>query len=100
MVPRNAPFAALLLILISSLSTPDALPAQTAPAIESINQADLRADLFFLAGDEMRGRLAGSAENRMASAFIKSRFERFGASTGRLERLLLPVLQRRSDVGG
>ena len=78
MVPRNAPFAALLLILISSLSTPDALPAQTAPAIESINQADLRADLFFLAGDEMRGRLAGSAENRMASAFIKSRFERLG----------------------
>ena len=78
MVPRNAPFAALLLILISGLSTPDALPAQTAPAIESINQADLRADLFFLAGDEMRGRLAGSAENRMASAFIKSRFERLG----------------------
>ena len=30
---------------------------QPAPAMESISQADLRADLFFLAGDAMRGRL-------------------------------------------
>ena len=51
---------------------------ETAPAIQSITQSDLRADLFFLAGDEMRGRLAGSPENRAASAFIKSRFERLG----------------------
>ena len=58
---------------------PLALKAQeTAPAIQSITQSDLRADLFFLAGDEMRGRLAGSPENRAASAFIKSRFERLG----------------------
>ena len=51
---------------------------EAAPAIETIRQADLRADLFFLAGDEMGGRLAGSPEGRVASAFIKSRFERMG----------------------
>ena len=51
---------------------------EAAPAIETIRQADLRADLFFLAGDEMGGRLAGSPQGRVASAFIKSRFERMG----------------------
>ena len=67
------------LAIAALISCPLATHAQeTAPAIESIRQADLRADLFFLAGDEMRGRLAGSPENRAASAFIKSRFERSG----------------------
>lgn len=51
---------------------------EAAPAIETIRQSDLRADLFFLAGDEMGGRLAGSPQGRVASAFIKSRFERLG----------------------
>lgn len=58
---------------------PQPVDAQdTAPAIETIRQSDLRADLYFLAGDELRGRLAGSPEGRVASAFIKSRFERLG----------------------
>ncbi len=58
---------------------PGSLHAQeTAPGIETIRQSDLSADLHFLAGDELRGRLAGSPEGRVASAFIKSRFERLG----------------------
>ena len=66
-------------IIAALFSLPPVIRAQeTAPAIQSITQSDLRADLFFLAGDEMRGRLAGSPENRAASAFIKSRFERLG----------------------
>jgi Zn-dependent M28 family amino/carboxypeptidase len=53
--------------------------AQTrAPQNDSIRQSDLRADLFFLAGDAMRGRLTASEENRLAAEFIKSRFERLG----------------------
>jgi hypothetical protein len=55
------------------------LGAQTrAPGNASITQADLRADLFFLAGDSLRGRLTDTEENRAAADFIKSRFERMG----------------------
>jgi Zn-dependent M28 family amino/carboxypeptidase len=49
-----------------------------APQNESIRQDDLRADLFFLAGDSMRGRLTDTEENRAAADFIRSRFERMG----------------------
>jgi hypothetical protein len=51
---------------------------QRAPQNESIRQADLRADLFFLAGDSLRGRLTDTEENRAAADFIRSRFERMG----------------------
>jgi Peptidase family M28/PA domain len=55
------------------------LGAQTrAPENASITQADLRADLFFIAGDSLRGRLTDTEENRAAADFIKSRFERMG----------------------
>jgi Zn-dependent M28 family amino/carboxypeptidase len=50
----------------------------TAPCNDSICVRDLRADLFFLAGDGFRGRLTGSSENTLANAFIASRFERLG----------------------
>src|SRR2546428_11971182 len=53
--------------------------AQTrAPQNDSITKEDLRADLFFLAGDSLRGRLTDTEENRAAGDFIKSRFERMG----------------------
>src|SRR5439155_11204430 len=51
---------------------------QRAPQNESIRQEDLRADLFFLAGDSLRGRLTDTEENRAAADFIRSRFERMG----------------------
>ena len=51
---------------------------QAAPQNESITQADLRADLFFLAGDAMRGRLTDTEENRATADYIRSRFERMG----------------------
>jgi hypothetical protein len=50
----------------------------TAPRNDSIRQQDLKADLFFLAGDGFRGRLTGTPENELASDFIISRFERLG----------------------
>ena len=49
-----------------------------APQNESIRQEDLRADLFFVAGDSLRGRLTDTAENRVAADYIRSRFERMG----------------------
>jgi Zn-dependent M28 family amino/carboxypeptidase len=53
-----------------------------APAIDTIRQVDLKADLFFLASDAMKGRLTNTAENRIASEWIKSRFERMGLAPG------------------
>ena len=52
--------------------------SSAAPQNESIRQEDLRADLFFLAGDSLRGRLTDTEENRAAADFIRSRFERMG----------------------
>ncbi|HYN08181.1 MAG TPA: M28 family peptidase [Vicinamibacterales bacterium] len=67
--------AAILVLAVTSLS----LQAQSsAPAIDSIRQDDLRADLFFLGSDAMRGRLTNTPENLIASEWIKARFERLG----------------------
>ena len=49
-----------------------------APGNETILADELRADLFFLASDEMQGRLTETLENEITSAFIRSRFERLG----------------------
>src|SRR3954453_15265606 len=51
---------------------------QRAPQIDTIAQDGLRADLFFLAGDAMKGRLTDTDENRAAADYIRSRFERAG----------------------
>jgi len=66
-----------LFLLLCALAAP--VPAQErAPGNDTIRKEDLRADLFFLAGDEMRGRLTDTAENRLAAEWIKARFERLG----------------------
>ena len=55
------------------------------PGSDSIRAADLSADLHFLAGDAMRGRLVGTPEIGMAAEYLQSRFERMGlkpAGTG------------------
>jgi len=52
--------------------------SQQAPGMDELDASALRADLFFLASDEMRGRLVASAENDLATAFIRSRFQRLG----------------------
>src|SRR5262245_53197020 len=54
------------------------LAQQKAPGNDSITQTDLRADLSFLAGDTMRGRLTDTNENRLTSDYIRARFERAG----------------------
>lgn len=51
---------------------------QPAPGIDSIRKDEMRADLFFLAGDSMRGRLTDTPENALAADWIASRFERLG----------------------
>jgi len=69
----NRAYLALVLCLASPLA------AQTpAPGNDTIRKEGLKADLFFLASDEMRGRLSEDPENRIAALFIRSRFERLG----------------------
>jgi Zn-dependent M28 family amino/carboxypeptidase len=51
---------------------------ERAPHVDSIRKAELRADLFFLAGDGMRGRLTDTSENALAAEWLKARFERLG----------------------
>ena len=53
-----------------------------APFNDSIRLADLKADLFFLAGDSFKGRLVGTPENALAAEFVRSRFERAGLKPG------------------
>ena len=67
-----------ILAVLVLLATPVLLAQQEAPQNDSIRQSELRADLFFLASDSMQGRLAATAENRLAAEFIKSRFDRLG----------------------
>jgi len=67
------------LIALATLATvvsPGAEPS--APRNDSIRQQDLKAALFFLAGDGFRGRLTATPENDLAAQFIASRFERMG----------------------
>src|SRR3981081_3525339 len=65
-------------VAIAAALIPPLAAQQRAPQNESIRQEDLRADLFFLAGDSLRGRLTDTEENRAAADFIRSRFERLG----------------------
>src|SRR3954469_23019338 len=64
-------------LIVGSLLAPLAAQ-QRAPQNESIRQEDMRADLFFVAGDSLRGRLTDTEENRASADFIRSRFERMG----------------------
>jgi Zn-dependent M28 family amino/carboxypeptidase len=68
-----------LLAALVTIATIASLSAQQrAPQNESIRAEELRADLFFHAGDAMRGRLTDTVENRATADYIRSRFERIG----------------------
>ena len=54
-----------------------------APRLDSIRQSDLRADLFFLAGDGMHGRLTNTPENALAAEWVEVAVRAAGAKTGR-----------------
>lgn len=68
----------LALTLLCLAAIPLGAQEARAPQNESVRQSDLRADLFFLAGDSLRGRLTNTDGNQAAADFIKSRFERLG----------------------
>ena len=53
-------------------------PSDPAPHNDSIRAEELSADLHFLAGDGMRGRLVGTSEIERAAEFIAARFDSLG----------------------
>jgi Zn-dependent M28 family amino/carboxypeptidase len=60
-----------------------ALPAQDrAPSNDVITKEALKADLFFLASDDLQGRLTNTSGNRIAADWIAQRFERMGLVPG------------------
>jgi hypothetical protein len=70
-----------LLLLALLLSSTD-LGAQAAPkppaAIAAIREADLKRDLYVMAGDAMRGREAGTIDEMRASIWSADEFEKIG----------------------
>ncbi|MEM7518637.1 MAG: hypothetical protein AAF368_17155, partial [Planctomycetota bacterium] len=52
------------------------------PALATIDADEIRADLMFLASDEMAGRDSPSEEQRIAARFIRSRLQRLGFQPG------------------
>ncbi|HEY0161799.1 MAG TPA: PA domain-containing protein, partial [Edaphobacter sp.] len=68
---------ALCLLLATSLAAP--LSAQSsAQSSDSIRTDDLKADIYFLASDDLAGRNSGSLEDHIATDYIASEFLRLG----------------------
>src|SRR5436190_17301307 len=65
-------------VVLALLLTAAAFGQSGAPAIETIRKDDLKADLFFLASDAMRGRLPGTPEYAVAAEWIAARYARLG----------------------
>ena len=62
-------------VAVVAVAAQDTTPA---PGNSSIRATDLEADVRFLAGDGMQGRLTDTPGNRQAAEFIASRFARLG----------------------
>ena len=73
---------------------------ERAPQNDSIRKEDMRPDLFFVAGDSMRGRLTDTIENRAAADFIASRFERLGLKgAGQVGSFYQPYNLMKASIG-
>ena len=70
-------------VLVLVCAAAIALEAQDrAPSNDLITKQALRADLFFLASDNLQGRLTNTPGNRIAADWIAQRFERMGLAPG------------------
>ena len=74
---RSIPKVAFLLVPLL-FATATASPQRTNDPIERIREADLKADLFALAGDQTRGREGGTIDELTASAWLAERAREAG----------------------
>jgi hypothetical protein len=89
----------MLLPLLLSLSVPAGDELRLARALETIEAGEIRADLYFFASDEMRGRDTPSNEQRVAARFLRARLERLGFQPGARASFFheYPLQRRRID---
>ncbi len=86
--PYNSPrgfvmrFRIVAVVAVAAVVSVGAQGQGRAPQIDSIREDQLRADLFFLAGDSMQGRLTDTPTNGIAADWIRARFERLGLRPG------------------
>ncbi len=68
-------------------------------ALETIEASEIRADLYFFADPELRGRDTPSNEQRVAARFLRARLERLGVLPGAGTSFFFeyPLQQRRID---
>ena len=72
--------AALLLLLLAAPSSASAQGLE--PALEAVQTENVRADIHFIASDEMQGRDTPSPEIRIAARYLRSRLMRLGIAEG------------------
>ena len=63
---------------VSSSTTSSMRASGSPPALDAITEADLRRDIFAMAGDEMRGREAGTLDEMRASVWLADRAREAG----------------------
>jgi peptidase M28-like protein len=76
--PAPSTTLAAMLILVATFALGACGSGDDAPFVRSIDEGDLRTDLFALAHDSMAGRLVGTQELGRASDWIRDRFESLG----------------------
>jgi hypothetical protein len=69
-------------LLMAAAVTLHARAQGRAPSSDVITRQALKADLFFLASDDLQGRLTNTPGNRIAADWIAQRFERMGLAPG------------------
>ncbi len=82
---RFIPRVSIALSVFATLGAGAMLPATSAaqripPAMSAIHQADLERDMYALAGDEMRGREAGTLDEMRASMWLGEQMRKIGLS--------------------
>ena len=70
------------LVLLAPLASAQSARAAVVATTAAISAADLRTRLYLIADDSLRGRLAGSAGDSVATAYIASEFARVGLEPG------------------
>ena len=73
-MPRSLKPALIALLVATAASAQTKVP----PAIKEIREADLKRDLYALAGDEMRGREAGTIDEMRASGWLVEEMRKIG----------------------
>lgn len=99
MLPSFVTALSLTLLLVRPAPANGGDELRLARALETIEAAEIRADLFFFASDDMRGRDTPSKEQRVAARFLRARLERLGLEPGAGASFFheYPLQQRRVD---